>query len=476
MDDNQKIDQVNSLERYGPPTSMEPNKTLPPVIRIFGFLVATGVVILGIWYAYKLVSGGQDNPNTRTDLGEFVYPLANEESRLRSRVIATIPENFNTRITEYGEERFIFDDAGREVMYLAKDTKDNGTETMLIVRNDKLVGKYVKLFHLAKSGDGSRINYAGWKKIGEKDDIQIVDFVVNDIKQEFMNILYPYTIVFSDDGVHYTYVVNLGDWKMSLIYDSTEVYRGNIPRFLVNGSIPNSGWDGFSPVISKDGKRLAIVSQKGLKQQVVVIDPFTKYADENEPFDDVLSNPIFSSDSKHYAYRVMIGKSQGIVIDGTLRNKFENGRYAWEPKFSIDNNKVSYVTDDENEWKALDISTGSEIPYRSEDFSQKNNIPKETGDRNNNPDLSVSEPYFDQDGQNFANIVMDFSKADIVNSNDTDDFFYMEVNGDRINHSFSFVSEPQFDSSGKFVMFGSREGRDLKWRVYEITDTGVVER
>lgn len=378
-----------------------------------------------------------------------------------THTLATIPSTLDTKYEYYGREFFAFSGNGKEVMYLAKTSS---TSPVTIMRNDDLVGEFLSIYHLSAAVDGSRVNYAGLKKIGENKGVPVVAFVINGVKQHYSWPLGSTDIVFSNDGTHYSYSVSLENWKMPVIYDGEEIYRGNVPRFLVDGKIPDSGWAAFSPTITQQGDRVAIISQVGLNKQAVIISSNTKTVYEDSPFVDILSGVVFSPNGEHYAYRAKDQNSFFIVIDGKPHASSKNTRYAWPPKFSLDGSRIAYVKEADT-WYALDLA-GVDVPYTPEDFLTKSEIAAKSFDSNKGPDSAAFPPVFDRTGKNSAQIVLDLKASEKTG----EEIFYLEVSGIRLNRSFSFISEPRFDSSGKYIMFGARDGKELKWMAYEITE------
>lgn len=422
--------------------------------------------------AIALIGGGVlfllTTENGRT-LVNRTLPLAVQSKNIENPVekdmaisphtLATIPLTLNTRYEYYGREFFVFSGNGKEVMYLAKTSS---TSPVTAMRNNELIGEFLSIYHLSGAVDGSRVNYAGLKKIAENKGVPVVEFVINGVKQHYSWPLGSTDIVFSNDGTHYSYSVSLEDWKMPVIYDGEEIYRGNVPRFLVNGKIPDSGWVSFSPAITSQGDRVAIISQIGLNKQAVIIDSNTKTVHEDSSFVDILSGVVFSPNGEHYAYRAKDQNSYFIVVDGKSLTPFKNNRYAWPPKFNMDGSQIAYVKDTDS-WHAFNL-TGTEVPYISENFLTKTEIARKSPDSHKSSDSTAFPPVFDGTGNNSARIILDLKASEQTG----EDVFYLEVNDIRLNYAFSFISEPRFDSSGKYIMFGARDGRELKWMTYEI--------
>lgn len=439
------------------------------------------------------------SPNTSSLVKNEIVDQKDE--KFQSHTLATIPAGLYTKVGGYLDERIVFSGDGNEVMYLARtsDIFSATSSAFYIYRKEKLLGEFLEMITFEPAVDGHGINYAAIKKTGTSTG----DMVINDVPQSYGGRPAQGTqVVFSVNGKHYAYVQYYQKGELNLIYDNEWLYKGGIP-VRAKGSTATLGSNvvltaegaylAFSPtlVTTQTEIALTLISQVGLKKQAVIIQPITKQAYLGTLYDDVLSSVVFSPDLKHYAYRAQNEGLEFIVLDVKPQPSFEKSGVAWAPVFSLDSNKISYAVT-KNSTQAIDILTGSVVPYVPEDFLNKTAIVESTRQLSAE-NISKSATVFDKSGKNYANIVYDF-KADeklaselktLMKENPAqasekmknyETPFYVEVNGVRINRLFGFISTPKFDSTGKHVMFGAREGRKLQWVVYEIVGNKLVER
>ena len=386
--------------------------------------------------------------------------INNNKSSGVSHIITTIPSNLTA--TGY----FAFSINGNKVLYLV--STDN-PRTQVLMENETPVGEFYSIDHLAPSDDGLAINYAGLKKIHEGGSV----LVINGVLQKYGHPSQSTEIAFSRDGKHYGYIADiyLSD-KFRVIYDNEEIFIGDRPTAVAPDQ---SGVRvAFSATLSLDGRRIGVVSQVGLKKQAVIINVPSRAALTDGPIDDILSNIVFSRDGKHYAYRARNLGWETIVIDGNSFTSFKYSGTASKPIFSFDSNKIAY-RETGKEMSAFDLTTRGKTRYIAEEFFTREEIARDSFDSFKTGDFVAFPPIFDASGKQKATILVD-DLASRQSGQENPYVFYLEINGTRLNRTFSFISTPRFSEDGKNIMFGVLEGNNIKWLVYEITDLGFVEQ
>lgn len=393
-----------------------------------------------------------------------VEPTANlgqKTPSLRSHVIATIPSDLNTRFNYYREEKFVFNGVGDEVMYTAQ--KKNTPDTILLMKNQDLVGEFLSLDALEPSGDGQSINYSGLKKFDQGGQV-----IVNGVWQVGAP-AQGTRVVFSKEGKHYAYVAFYKGGVAVLHYDNQPVYEGGIPVEVRNGKAQTSSYISLSPSMNSIGTGLAMVSQVGLKKQAVIANITSKQIHLDDPFDDILSEIVFSPDGLHWAYRAIDKDKEFIVVDGKPRSSFKNSGTAWEPVFSLDSNEIAYSTSRSTS-QSENINTGSIIPYVQENYISL--LPSVARSDSLDSRMGKSETVYDQLKKNSAYIAVNYESSNELDGLD----FYIYVNNIKLNEAFDYIATPTFDSTGQYVMFGAREGNQLTWNVYKIDGQKLVRQ
>ncbi len=476
---------------------------------IFMLIIVFGVVVIGVGVYLYSKNKNLANQSVVADLQKVsnndsmsvgTSLATKKDKKFQSHTIATIPSDLYTKVGRYLEERIVFDGDGESVMYLARnnDIFTATSSNFFIIKNEESLGEFIEMSAFETSADGHDINWAALRKTGTSTS----EMIINGIVQSYDGRPAKGTkVVFSDDGKHYAYVQYYQKGELALIYDNRWLYKGGIP-VESNKGLPTLGsnvvlttggsYVAFSPtmVMNKKGNGIALISQKGAKKQIVVINPIIDQVHFGALHEDILSPVVFSSDLKHYAYRAQDEGKEFVILDGKQQTSFQKSGVAWSPAFSLDGKKVSYAVTNKIT-KAMDISTGYIVPYTQEDFLTKTAraaIP-------NMSDLgsAKSAPIFDDAGKNYTNIVYDFETSEkmgaelkILLEKDPeqakkemkkfDTPFYLEVNGIKIDRLFGFISAPKFDPTGKYVMFGAREGKKLQWLVYEIVGNKLIEK
>lgn len=419
----------------------------------FLWLLVIFLVLVAGFFSYNAISGNQSTKNkTSQDSSSTI------NQPLTTHLLASIPEDFSTRFGYHEEENFVFDGVGNTVMYPAKH---NSTSTIVLMSNNEAIGDFFQLLHLSKSKDGTRVNYAGLKIVDKKDNVPTVDFVVNGVSQLVGFPLSGTSIGFSADGSHYSYVVYTKERQRVLIYDGKPLYIAGEDKEQ------RSGYTAHSPVFNSDDSRIMITTEGASKPKVAIINTNTKEVKEDPEFDAIF-NSVFSPDGKHYAYRARNNEKEIIVVDGVIvKTLTAYSGVAWAPEFSLDNTKVSFAVDKKVK-NAIQIDTKKEIPYEADDFQSQSAINMQSEE----DDGLTSLKTFDSSGKNWVRYGFDLDASEQAK----EERFFVEINGKKVDKLFRYVSEPQFAVSDTHVTFGAREGNQLKWFVYEITEQGFVQR
>jgi hypothetical protein len=354
----------------------------------------------------------------------------------------------------------VFNGVGDEVMYTAK-TK-NTPNTILLMKNQDLVGEFLSLDALELSGDGQNINYSGLRKFDQGGQVIVNGVWLVDAPAHGTR------VVFSNKGNHYAYITYYKDGIAILYYDNKPVYQGGIPVEVRNGKAQTNNYLSISPVMNSIGTGLAMVSQVGLKKQAVIASLSSKKIHLDDLYDNIISDIVFSPDGLHWAYRAIDKDEEFIVVDGKPRSSFKKSGIGWEPVFSLDSNEVAYSMSMSSS-QAKNINTGSIIPYVKENFTSP--LPSAISSESYDSRVGKSETVYDQMKKNSAYVAVDYDSSD-----ELDEREYIYVNNIKLDKRFDYIGTPTFDSTGQFVMFGAREGNHLTWNVYKIDGQKLVKQ
>jgi rRNA maturation protein Nop10 len=235
------------------------------------------------------------------------------------------------------------------------------------------------------SSDGRRLAYRA--KRGDKRELFILDGKEG---AEFEAVGFPR---FSPDGQHFAY---------RAIARSTQTDVGWFPWWVmvVDGEKGREFEEVSPPVFSPDGQHVAYRGKRLGDREIFVLDGKetmqSEYASktettETEEFDDV-GQPVFSPDSRHWAYRARRGKKRELfILDGKEGPEFEE---VTKPVFSPDSRRLAYFAKRGKKWRMVVDGAESEAEFSGSNWGGRVN--------------SSSFPFFSDDSQHSAYVAADF--------------------------------------------------------------------
>ncbi|MBU1102136.1 hypothetical protein KJ853_00570 [Patescibacteria group bacterium] len=476
------------------------------------FLFILILVILigsGIW-VYILT---QNNPLLKEN--NVMNTTSSEEPEkeiidynLKTTKLATIPENYGwTQLNN----SIKFSPDGKGVSYVAKE--DPKSSEMFLMLNNEKIGAYKKSFNPVFSSNGKRFAYLAEKETGE-----IVVVVDGKESGNFTRIGY---FTFSPNGERHAFLAWKND-KAFAVIDGKEGKHYDVLRIPPIFS-PNSKRIAF--VAEKDGKSFLVVDEKETEldypapnvmyllfslnsEHIVYVINTAKGFEKGKDiimFDgekyksyDSIGEPIFSPDSKHFAFVAEKERKYSIVVDGK-EGKFYDVVTA--PIFSPDSQNLAYIAqpdkNNEKEFVVLNDNEGklydgiirrqgdllgkaqnfraitfsfdsSQIAYAAEEAKKQFVVVngKESNFSINAAVYGAIDPViFSPDGKNTAYAVnSDSGKEIFVIVNNKKGKIY-QTTGNWFYAINAGVWNLNFTSDNKSVYYGIKSGNELWWVV-----------
>lgn len=479
-----------------PPQKRQGRGTLLFLI-IFVLIVAVG----GGVFAFSKYGGVRSEKDTSQQ--DSTEPLSVGP---RSHLIATVPQNLVVPGSLWGPSPIGFSHNGNEVVYPGFD---KNTKKIVLVKNNNIEGTFLDVESIASSEDGTRVNYVARllkKEFASPKDVKSEDifYVINGIEQtHHTNSGTLGDVKFSADGTSYVY--GLSDYKkgvLQIIFNNKEIFTQNVFKPTTGEKTQPWYLNTVNPSMTLDATKIGAAVQNGSRQEVVIIDPTSGVLHKDPLVDRTLSLVVFSPDGAHYVYRAANGKEEFVVLDGVPQKSFATSGVAWPPVISYDGKKVAYATKrivaakEKIEVGVVDFQSGVITPFVRDEFPPSVYLGTSGAeDIFSNPDFNPnSATIFDKNKKNKVVLAVDLTKQedpallsevaeaeknkDTIKMSELADkmmLFSVEINGKKIDKLFQFVSTPQFSDDGAYVSFGVRDGRLLKWMVYDLQKGEFVE-
>lgn len=477
-----------------PPPEKRRGKGALLLLVILALIVVGGGVFA--FNKYGSVSGEKDAPRQ-----DFTEPLSTGP---RSHLIATVAPDLVIPGSLWGPSQIGFSHNGNEVVYPGLD---KNTKKTVLVKNNSIEGTFFDIEDIVPSKDGARVSYVARlikKDFSSPKDLTFKDifYVINGVEQVYHPSGTLGDVIFSADGRNYVY--GLSDYKkgvVQIIFNNKEIFAQNVSKPTAGGTM-QPYLNTIAPSMTLDAKRIGAALQHGSRQEVVIIDTDSGVSHRDPLVDQILSLVVFSSDGVHYFYRASNGKEEFVVLDGIPQKSFATSGVAWPPVLSHDGKKIAYATKrtvaakEKIEVDVIDLENSAHTPFVKDDFPASVYLGTSNADEVfSNPDFNPnSATIFDRNKKNKVVITLDLTKhedqtllfevteaeknKDVIKMSELADkvmLFFVEINGKKIEKLFQFVSTPQFSDDGAYVSFGVREGRALKWMVYDLQKAEFVE-